>query len=195
MDDDQSTTAASLMHQCSTWCFNCGKHSVRGEDMALRRQGLARRRKAVGLTQEALAQRLGVERSTVVRWEAGDTEPLPSIRPHVAQALHVSLDQLAELLTEDENAGTTRAVPAHHDVTLPVVLPLVRPSRDEREGLVPPQVTEAFQALRGALRSAGVSPGDVDAPLLTGKSSPDTAAGDAATGTLVPASIGGGGLA
>jgi transcriptional regulator with XRE-family HTH domain len=162
--------------------------------MALRRQGLALRRKAVGLTQEALAQRLGVERSTVVRWEAGDTEPLPSIRPHVAQALHVSLDQLAELLTEDENAGTTRAVPAHHDVTLPVVLPLVRPSRDCKD-LVPPQVTEAFQALRGALRSAGVSPGDVDAPLLTGKSSPDTAAGDAATGTLVPATIEGGGLA
>ncbi|MDQ5856568.1 MAG: helix-turn-helix domain-containing protein, partial [Actinomycetota bacterium] len=72
--------------------------------MALRRQGLAQRRKAVGLTQEALAQRLGVERSTVVRWEAGDTEPLPSIRPNVAHALQVSLDQLAELLTEDQNA-------------------------------------------------------------------------------------------
>ncbi|MGH3983562.1 MAG: helix-turn-helix domain-containing protein [Pseudonocardiaceae bacterium] len=152
----------------------------------LRRQGLAQRRKAVGLTQEALAQRLGVERSTVVRWEAGDTEPLPSIRPHVAHALQVSLDQLAELLTEDENAGTTRALPVDTDVTLPVVLPAVPPSRDECEDLVPPEVTEAFEALRGALRSAGVSPKDVDATLLIGKSSPDATGGDVATGTLVP---------
>ena len=77
--------------------------------MALRRQGLSQRRKAVGLTQESLAGQLGVERSTVVRWEAGDTEPLPWIRPKLARALHVSIDQLAELLTTSENADTTRA--------------------------------------------------------------------------------------
>jgi len=155
--------------------------------MALRRQGLAQRRKAVGLTQEALAQRLGVERSTVVRWEAGDTEPLPSIRPHVAHALQVSLDQLAELLTEDQNAGTTRALPVGTDVTLPVVLPAVLPSRDKSEDLVPRQVTEAFEALRGALQSVGVSPQDADATVVTGKSAQNTPGGDGVTGTLVPA--------
>jgi DNA-binding XRE family transcriptional regulator len=80
--------------------------------MALRRQGLSQRRKAVGLTQESLAGQLGVERSTVVRWEAGDTEPLPWIRPKLARALHVSIDQLAELLTTSENADTTRALSA-----------------------------------------------------------------------------------
>ncbi|MGH3839378.1 MAG: helix-turn-helix transcriptional regulator, partial [Pseudonocardiaceae bacterium] len=79
--------------------------SVKGDVMAPRRQRLSQRRKTVGLTQESLAQRLGVERSTVVRWEAGDTKPLPSIRPKVARALRVSTDQLAELLSESENAG------------------------------------------------------------------------------------------
>jgi DNA-binding XRE family transcriptional regulator len=157
--------------------------------MALRRQGLAQRRKAVGLTQEALAQRLGVERSTVVRWEAGDTEPLPSIRPHVAHALQLSLDQLAELLTEEGNAGTTRALPVGTDVTLPVLLPAVLPRRDQCGDLVPPEVTKAFEALRGALRSAGVSPEDVDAMVSTGRSSHDTAGEDVAAGTLVPARI------
>ena len=165
--------------------------SARGADMALRRQGLAQRRKAVGLTQESLAQRLGVERSTVVRWEAGDTEPLPSIRPHVAHALQVSLDQLAALLAEDENAGKARTLPADTEVTGPIVFPAMRPSRDECENLVPPQVVEAFEALRGALRSAGIGPEDVEAPLLTGKSQ----SGEVPTGTLVPTTIGAGGLA
>ena len=45
-----------------------------------RRERLAQRRKELGLTQEALAGLLGVERSTVVRWERGETEPLAWIR-------------------------------------------------------------------------------------------------------------------
>ena len=63
-----------------------------------KRQQLAQRRKALGLTQEALAGQLGVERTTVVRWERGETEPLPSIRPRLANALRVSADRLVELL-------------------------------------------------------------------------------------------------
>ena len=39
------------------------------------RRRLAERRKALGLTQEALADLMGVERTTVVRWERGDTDP------------------------------------------------------------------------------------------------------------------------
>jgi DNA-binding XRE family transcriptional regulator len=66
--------------------------------MAAKRQRLAQRRKAVGLSQEALANRLSIERSTVVRWESGETEPLPWIRPKLARALQVSIEQLAELL-------------------------------------------------------------------------------------------------
>ncbi|MGH3867487.1 MAG: helix-turn-helix transcriptional regulator [Pseudonocardiaceae bacterium] len=66
--------------------------------MAAKRHALAQRRKAVGQTQEQLAALLGVERSTVVRWEAGETEPLPWCRPKLAEALAVSLDVLSVLL-------------------------------------------------------------------------------------------------
>lgn len=66
--------------------------------MAAKRRALADRRKAVGHTQESLAARLGVERSTVVRWEAGETDPLPWCRPKLAEALAVSLDEVDELL-------------------------------------------------------------------------------------------------
>ena len=59
---------------------------------------LADRRRAVGYTQERLAQLLGVERSTVVRWEAGETTPQPWYRPKLAEALGMSLDALHELL-------------------------------------------------------------------------------------------------
>jgi transcriptional regulator with XRE-family HTH domain len=120
--------------------------------MTQRRQGLSQRRKAVGLTQEALAQRLGVERSTVVRWEAGDTEPLPSIRPDLARALRVSIDQLVELLTTAGNADTAQALPVSTEVTTPVPLPEVqpveRPGRAGFENLIRSQVAEAIKVLR-----------------------------------------------
>jgi tetratricopeptide (TPR) repeat protein/transcriptional regulator with XRE-family HTH domain len=65
---------------------------------AAKRERLARRRKALGLTQEDLAELLGVERSTVVRWERGETEPLPWVRPKLATTLRVPADRLEELL-------------------------------------------------------------------------------------------------
>ncbi len=66
--------------------------------MTAKRRALAERRKTVGKSQEQLAALLGVERSTVVRWEAGETAPLPWCRPQLAEALAVSLDTLAVLL-------------------------------------------------------------------------------------------------
>lgn len=77
-----------------------------------RRNLLADRRKAVGLSQDALARRLGVERSTVVRWEAGKTAPAPWVRPPLAEALQVSDDQLDDLLRQaegDDDAVDRRA--------------------------------------------------------------------------------------
>src|SRR5215469_10573748 len=63
-----------------------------------KRDRLAGRRKALGLTQEALAELLDVDRSTVARWERGEASPLPWIRPKLATALRVSADQFEELL-------------------------------------------------------------------------------------------------
>ncbi|MGC9541851.1 helix-turn-helix transcriptional regulator [Streptomyces sp. UG1] len=60
--------------------------------MALKRHGLARRRRAVGLTQESLAEALRVERSTVARWESGKAAPQPWIRPRLAETLRVSAE-------------------------------------------------------------------------------------------------------
>lgn len=64
----------------------------------MRRHRLAQRRKAVGLSQERLAERIGVDRSTVVRWERADTDPQPWHRPRLARALGISVDELAVLL-------------------------------------------------------------------------------------------------
>ena len=80
-----------------------------------RRQRLAQRRKALGLTQEALAELVAVGRSTVVRWERGESEPLPWTRPRLARALKVSADVLESLLSTDEQRdyGTVpRQLPA-----------------------------------------------------------------------------------
>jgi tetratricopeptide (TPR) repeat protein/transcriptional regulator with XRE-family HTH domain len=74
-----------------------------------RRQRLIQRRKALGLTQEALAELLAIGRSTVVRWERGESEPLPSIRPRLARALKVSADLLEGLLTAGDQRGDDAA--------------------------------------------------------------------------------------
>ncbi|MGH3900898.1 MAG: helix-turn-helix transcriptional regulator, partial [Pseudonocardiaceae bacterium] len=55
-------------------------------------------RKAAGYTQESFAEALGVDRSTVVRWEAADHEPSPYLWPKIARLLSVSRDELKELL-------------------------------------------------------------------------------------------------
>jgi transcriptional regulator with XRE-family HTH domain len=74
-------------------------------DATPRRERLARRRKALGLTQEALAELLGVERSTVARWERGETAPRPWMRPRLAKGLRISADELMELLADDGRSG------------------------------------------------------------------------------------------
>jgi transcriptional regulator with XRE-family HTH domain len=68
--------------------------------MASKRQRLAQRRKAAGFTQEQFAERLGVERSTVARWDSAETEPQPWLRPNLARALGVSLVELDGLLAD-----------------------------------------------------------------------------------------------
>ncbi|PKW18642.1 helix-turn-helix domain-containing protein [Saccharopolyspora spinosa] len=67
--------------------------------MAKRREEFAARREAMGFTQEGFATRLGVELSTVGRWERGTLTPQPWRRSQIAGALGVSLERLEELLT------------------------------------------------------------------------------------------------
>jgi DNA-binding XRE family transcriptional regulator len=62
------------------------------------RAGLATARKAAGLTQEDLAEALHVERSTIVRWEAGRHAPQAYLWPKLAKVLGISRDALAALL-------------------------------------------------------------------------------------------------
>ncbi|MFF3364167.1 helix-turn-helix transcriptional regulator [Streptomyces misionensis] len=69
--------------------------------MARRRQRLAERRRSVGLTQEDLAEKLGVDRSTVVRWETGTASPQPWMRPRLADALLITVEELVDLLANE----------------------------------------------------------------------------------------------
>jgi transcriptional regulator with XRE-family HTH domain len=77
-----------------------GGHHERNVNVSRKRHRLAQRRKAVGLSQEGLAEVMGVDRSTVVRWERADTEPQPWHRPKLARALEVSVEELAVLLAD-----------------------------------------------------------------------------------------------
>jgi tetratricopeptide (TPR) repeat protein/transcriptional regulator with XRE-family HTH domain len=75
------------------------------------------------LTQEAVAGLLGVERSTVTRWERGERAPQPWLRPKLARVLHVSADRLEELLEGDGPAGSARGPEAGPREDPPVTVP------------------------------------------------------------------------
>ncbi|MFD5114774.1 MULTISPECIES: helix-turn-helix domain-containing protein [unclassified Streptomyces] len=68
--------------------------------MATKRILLAQRRKSAGFTQETLAEHLGVERSTVGRWESAETEPQAWLRPKLACAFKISGDELQAALDD-----------------------------------------------------------------------------------------------
>ncbi|MEU8075155.1 helix-turn-helix transcriptional regulator [Catellatospora citrea] len=67
-------------------------------DPASRRTALIRRRTAQGLSQERLAEQLGVDRTTIARWESGTSTPQPWHRPNLARALGVTLEECDALL-------------------------------------------------------------------------------------------------
>jgi tetratricopeptide (TPR) repeat protein/transcriptional regulator with XRE-family HTH domain len=91
-----------------------------GASPPARRDRLTQRRRALGLTQDQLAGLLNVERTTVGRWERGEAQPLPWLRPKLASALRVSADRVDELLTpgrapagpDGPMAGVPRLLPA-----------------------------------------------------------------------------------
>ncbi|MFJ6725781.1 helix-turn-helix domain-containing protein [Streptomyces sp. NPDC091281] len=72
--------------------------------MTSRRRRLAERRKTCGYNQEEFAEAVGVDRSTVQRWEGGKTDPQPWQRPRIAKALAVTSAELDALLVPDAYA-------------------------------------------------------------------------------------------
>ncbi|MYZ37721.1 MULTISPECIES: helix-turn-helix transcriptional regulator [unclassified Streptomyces] len=68
--------------------------------MATKRIRFVQRRKVAGFTQEGLAEHLGVERSTVGRWETAETEPQVWLRPKLARALKVTGEELQGILSD-----------------------------------------------------------------------------------------------
>jgi hypothetical protein len=60
----------------------------------------------MGFTQQSLAEHLGLERSTVGRWERGTGTPQPWNQPYLAEALGLSRDALADLLGVEPAAGS-----------------------------------------------------------------------------------------
>ncbi|WP_422646766.1 helix-turn-helix transcriptional regulator [Actinoalloteichus caeruleus] len=68
--------------------------------MVTRRESLARRRAALGYTQETFATALGIDRSTVARWERGVQSPQPWNQADVAKKLKIPVELLEQYLDE-----------------------------------------------------------------------------------------------
>jgi len=66
--------------------------------------GIKSRRLALNMTQEDLAEALGVERSTVSMWEIGQSLPRVSMLPTLAKLLSCTIE---ELLVTDEAERST----------------------------------------------------------------------------------------
>jgi transcriptional regulator with XRE-family HTH domain len=66
------------------------------------REQLAARRRALGLSQEQLAQELHVATGTYARWERGEASPLVGFRPRLASRLGISLTELDQWLNDGD---------------------------------------------------------------------------------------------
>lgn len=100
--DDRAETWHRIVFEIPL-CINGFKDcTTRTGERRMKRTRLVQRRKTVGLSQEALAEQLGIDVSTVRRWEYGQRIPQPWQRPNLAIALKISVDQLAGLLGEPD---------------------------------------------------------------------------------------------
>ena len=74
-------------------------------------QHLTRRRKALGLSQEELAAKIGVSRQAVSKWETGDVVPDLNRLLALAEALDTSLDALCGREAAEPTAAAAPAEP------------------------------------------------------------------------------------
>lgn len=73
--------------------------------MARRSRLEERRTRHCGLSREALAEKVGVTRSTISRWENGQSNPYDRQRRRLAEALEVPLEDLDWWLARDRQPG------------------------------------------------------------------------------------------
>jgi len=74
----------------------------------MRRDRLAAARRAIGKSQEQLAEIVQVDRTSIANWERGERSPQPELRVPYAAALGISLNELDELLSDlPPRAGAT----------------------------------------------------------------------------------------
>ena len=74
--------------------------------MAAARGALTRRREALGISKTRLAGILDVNRTTIHRWETGESDPMAKHRSPLARALQVTVLQLDQLLKDDQADGS-----------------------------------------------------------------------------------------
>ncbi|SDC63573.1 transcriptional regulator [Actinokineospora iranica] len=80
-----------------------------------KRREFAEARRACGYTQESLAEAIGVDPSTVRRWEAGSSTPFPHFLPKLSKLLGVTRDELQTLLPDDSPVPIHKRLPATDD--------------------------------------------------------------------------------
>ncbi|GAA3790968.1 MULTISPECIES: helix-turn-helix domain-containing protein [Amycolatopsis] len=84
--------------------------------MGERRDAFIAQRCLMGYTQEAFATAVGVEFTTVGRWERGELTPQPWRRGRIAKALGVTLEELGALLSPDIRRNSQRPAPSEQRV-------------------------------------------------------------------------------
>ena len=133
-----------------------------------KRPGLAARRKAVGLSQEGLAEALDTARSTVARWERGEVAPKPATRAPLAEILQISLDNLDHLLNGDEPEKTRDPVqvrptepvgPVHTERARDRVKQLLAMERTFGGTRIADLAVDSARAFERRMTDAGVRPG------------------------------------
>ena len=83
---------------------------------------IASRRKGLGLTQEGLAQRLGVTNQAVSKWESGQSCPDIALLPSLADIFGITIDALFGREPQAAPAPAQPELPWPDDDTLRVVL-------------------------------------------------------------------------
>ncbi len=74
---------------------------------------ISERRKAMGLTQDELATKLGVSPQAVSKWENNLSCPDISLLPDISKLFNISVDELLGVSSPNSNAETTKDEEAH----------------------------------------------------------------------------------